>query len=180
MRNLLVAAALLAGLPALAQVESNAALARLMAEDQADRKPAAGDVDWSVVGPRDDARRAAVLRMLRNGEVRTASDYFAAALIFQHGETVEDIQMAFAMASAGRAIDPTIKQLKWLSAAAWDRILMRRGKPQWYGTQYTMNEATKRMELYVVDESAVTDKERAELGVPSLAEAKAREALFNR
>lgn len=180
MRNLLIAMALFACVPAWAQVVANPRLAQMLVEDQADRKPAVGDIDWSVVGPRDDARLAETVRLLRAGEVRTAADYHAAAMIFQHGQSVEDIQMAHALASVGRAIDPNHGALKWLSAAAWDRVLMRRGKPQWYGTQYTRNEATKRFELYVVDESAVTDKERVALGVPTLAEAKAREALFNR
>jgi hypothetical protein len=57
---------------------------------------------------------------------------------------------------------------------------MTRGKPQWYGTQYTMNPETKRFELYQVDETAVTDDDRARLSVPSLAQAKEREAEINR
>jgi hypothetical protein len=101
-------------------------------------------------------------------------------MIFQHGPTEQDIQAAYALASIGSLLDPTNKALKWLSAAAWDRYLMRKGKPQWYGTQYTLNQETKRFELYLVDPSAVTDGERFNLNVPSLAQAKEREAELNR
>jgi hypothetical protein len=180
MRTLLTAVALLATASCFAQVESSKSLARLYAEDQADRKVPPKDMDWSAVGPRDEARRASVVRILQAGEVRTAADYHAAAMIFQHGQGPEHIQMAYSLATIGSSMDPGNKGLKWLAAAAWDRFLMQRGKPQWYGTQYMLNQNTKRFELYQVDESAVTDKERAEHGVPPLAEAKAREAEFNR
>jgi hypothetical protein len=180
MRHIVVAIALFTAFPCLAQVQSNAELAKLYAEDQADRNGPPGSIDWSTVGPRDEARRATVLRILRAGGVRTAADYRAAAMVFQHGPTPSDIQLAYSLASVGSMIDPDDKALKWLTAAAWDRYLVQRGKPQWYGTQYTFNEATKRFELNAVDPSAVTDEERAQLNVPSLAQAKEREAEFNR
>jgi hypothetical protein len=179
-RLVIVASAISASMPCLAQVESNAELAKLYSEDQADREKPPQSIDWSVVGPRDEARRAAVIRILQTGGVRTASDYHAAAMVFQHGPTASDIQLAYSLAAIGSKINPDDKALKWLSAAAWDRNLMHRGKPQWYGTQYKLNETTKRFELYEVDSTAVTDEERAQLNVPSLAKAKEREAEFNR
>ncbi|MBG6080597.1 hypothetical protein [Rubrivivax gelatinosus] len=180
MRTYIVFVSLLGSLPCLADVDSNRALAKLYAEDQADRQGSPGSIDWSVVGPRDEARRSAALRILQAGEVRTPADYHAAAMIFQHGSTPESIQMAYSLATIGSAMNPNDTSLKWLSAAAWDRYLMQRGKPQWYGTQYSLNQSTKRFELYQVDQGAVTDEERAAHNVPSLAEAKSREAEFNR
>lgn len=180
MRHIIAAIAFAASLPCLAQVEPNPELAKLYAEDQSDREGSPNSIDWSVVGPRDEARRAVVLRILKAGGVRTADDYHAAAMVFQHGTTPSDIQLAYSLASVGSKINPNDKSLKWLTAAAWDRNLMQRGKPQWYGTQYTLNQATKRFELYEVDPAAVTDEERAQLNVPSLAKAKEREAEFNR
>jgi hypothetical protein len=100
-------------------------------------------------------------------------------LIFQHGNTVDEIRLAFSLATTSRALDPDSGRCKWLSAAAWDRLMMRLGRPQWYGTQFTKSDGGK-WELYRVDESVVSDKDRAELGVPSIAEAKARAAELNR
>ena len=56
---------------------------------------------------------------------------------------------------------------------------MSRKVPQWYGTQYHKATADSPIELYPVDESAVTDEERARRSVPSLQEAKARAAEMN-
>lgn len=180
MRHIVATLLLAASQACFSQVEPNPDLAKIYAEDQADRQAPPGSIDWSVVGPRDEARRSAVNRILKAGAVRAAADYHAAAMIFQHGPTEQDIQMAYALASVGTILDPNNKALKWLTAASWDRYLMRKGKPQWYGTQYTMNQETKRFELYQVDESAATDEDRARLNVPSLAKAKEREAEINR
>lgn len=155
--------------------EPNAALAKLKAEDQAARSGAIKDIDWEKVSVQDAARRVQVLGLIKQGAVRNAEDYCNAALIFQHGETVGDIRLAYSLATTSRALDPTDKRCWWLSAAAWDRLLMRLNRPQWYGTQFTKS-ANGQWELYLIDETAVTDSQRAELGVPPLAESKARAA----
>jgi len=56
---------------------------------------------------------------------------------------------------------------------AWDRLLLQKGKPQWYGTQYGPSKETGKVQLLPVDETAVTDEERRSLGLPTLAEARA-------
>lgn len=180
MRHAISVFAIAASLPCVAQVESNVELAKLYAEDQANRQQPPKSIDWSVVGARDEDRQATVLRILGTGGVRTANDYYAAAMVLQHGSAPSDFRLAYSLASIGSQINPDDKALKWLTAAAWDRYLMRRGKPQWYGTQYMLNPNTKRFELYEVDPDAVTDEERAQLNVPSLATAKGREAEFSR
>jgi len=57
---------------------------------------------------------------------------------------------------------------RWLAAAAYDRWLMRQGKPQKYGTQYVPD--GERWRLWE-DDPATTDEERKEWCVPPLAEA---------
>lgn len=160
--------------------ESNPELADLYRADQADRDGSAKAIDWTVVGPRDKARQQAVLRILQAGGVRSAADFHNAAMVFQHGSGAEDIQLAYALATLSSRLAPDDKSMKWLQAASWDRYLMRRGRPQWYGTQYQQTKATMRFQLYPVDESAVTDEERERMGVPSLSKAKEREAEFNK
>ncbi|MDI4633543.1 hypothetical protein J7U46_10835 [Pelomonas sp. V22] len=157
------------------QPAANPVLAELKAQDQAARSGAIKDIDWKKISAEDAARRVKVLDLIKQGGVRSAEDYCNAALIFQHGETVDEIRLAYSLATTSRALDPADKRCRWLSAAAWDRLLMRLNKPQWYGTQFTKS-STGPWELYLVDETAVSDAERAELGVPPLAEARARAA----
>ena len=51
-----------------------------------------------------------------------------------------------------------------------DRVLMREGKKQIYGTQLTMDESTSRWVLYPIEDEANVDKRRAKVGLPPLAE----------
>jgi hypothetical protein len=129
---------------------------------------------------RDAQRRARVREILDEGGARVAADYFHAAMVFQHGDTVEDAQTAHQLALQALTLDPEHREARWLAAAAKDRELMRRGEPQLYGTQLTRSAvAGWRWELFPVDPS-VTDEERAIWNVPPLAEAKARAEAMNR
>src|SRR5690606_28010684 len=114
----------------------NSRLQQLKNDDQADRQGTISQAEWPEISKRDAERRATLMTLLRVGEVRTATDYYNAALIMQHGDTIEDIRMAYALATVSASINPTDRSAKWLTAASWDRILMRMKRPQWYGTQY--------------------------------------------
>jgi hypothetical protein len=151
----------------------NPVLTELRVADQAARAGSPKDIDWARVSAEDAARRTQVIELIKQGGVRSAGDYCIAALIFQHGDDVEDIRLAYSLATTSRALDPSSKQCKWLSAAAWDRLMMQLKRPQWYGTQFTKSTSGK-WELYNVDESAVSDDERTELGVPPIAKSRAR------
>lgn len=56
--------------------------------------------------------------------------------------------------------------------------MMREGRPQWWGTQFHKNEQG-RWQLYRVDEAAVTDARRIEMGLPTLAAARERGERMN-
>src|SRR6266446_640211 len=69
---------------------------------------------------------------------------------------------------------------KWLAAASEDRFLMNIDRPQRFATQFRCDGLPNcEYRLYKLD-AAVTDELRRVLNVPSLAEAKAREARMNR
>lgn len=51
-----------------------------------------------------------------------------------------------------------------------DRVLMRDGKPQIYGSQLIQNRETGKLELYAIENEAEVDQRRAEVGLPPLAE----------
>lgn len=135
-------------------------------------------IDWEALRLQDQAHRDEVLALLRTGQLRTSVDYFNAGIVFQHGDTVEDYRMALALAQVAVALDPQNKPALWLTAAAWDRLLMKRGLPQWYGTQYHQPDPAGPLELYPVDEAVVSDAERVRLNLPTLAEARARAAAM--
>jgi hypothetical protein len=166
--------------PCLAAPPTNSVLTRLAADDQADRLPGHNKIDWSVVGKRDAQRRAQVLQWLADGDIRTADDYFHAALIFQHGDSIEDTQLAFALATTAVRMAPSNHDAQILRVDAWDRIMQESGKPQWYGTQYVRSKTTGKWELYPTDPSAVTDAQRKAIGLPSLSEAMAVVAQLNK
>jgi hypothetical protein len=65
-------------------VKDNEELKRLHDEDQSDRTPT--DVDWAIVSPRDKARLSRVKDLYRQNRLQTASDYYHAAMILQHGD----------------------------------------------------------------------------------------------
>jgi len=75
--------------------------------------------------------------------------------------------------------DPLDRSARWLKAASRDRLLLRQKMPQWYGTQYVRDTSGK-WALGQIDETAVTDDERVQLAVPTLAEARKRVEVMNR
>lgn len=167
--SLLVVSSLLAGmLPAMAR---NPELAAIYEADQAARaRPA--EVDWAVLLPEDRKRRHRVMELLQAGEVRDPVDYHHAAMVFQHGETLDDIRLAHALSTIAMSLAPDEKRYRWLTAASWDRIMTTRLQPQWYGTQFQSDDSG--FFLYPVAEGAVSDDDRKAMQVPTLAETKAQ------
>jgi len=158
----------------------NPVLARLFADDQGDRHPPAGStIDWDAVTLRDGARKEQVKAAFAAANVRTANDYYHAAMVLQHSQNANDHLLAHELAVIA-AVKGRERAL-WLAAAAEDRFLMNIKRPQRFGTQFAANPAegpNAPIRLYNVD-TVVTDQLRQEFGVPDLADAKARERLWN-
>ncbi len=159
-----------------AHARLNAELAHLFEQDQADRQDPSA-MNWAEVGPRDTARRARVLQIIDAGGANYSADYFAAAMVFQHGDSPAEIGRAHDLALKAVELDGNNRKAKWLVAASEDRVLMYEKKPQKYGTQFS-TDPTGKWVLWPVD-GTVTDEQRLALNVPTLAEAKAREAQMN-
>ncbi len=179
LRTLLLSGIAAAGLPAWAAAPptqaaasapaETASIAQLAADDQADRKREP-PLSVAEMGLNDAARRDKALGLLRGGALRSGQDWHDAALIFQHGETDADARLAFALATIAARLEPDSRSAAWLGAAAWDRLLMRRHRPQWYGTQYVPSEDGKSWVLYEFDPGGATDAERAAAGVDAAAD----------
>jgi hypothetical protein len=162
--------------PAAAQ-KDNEELARIYKEDQGDRMPERGkDIDWSVVQPRDQQREARVKELYEKGQLYTAADYYHVAMVLQHAPKPEDYLLAHELSIVAAVKGQ--KQALWLAAASEDRFLMNINRPQRFATQYR-GAAGKPVTLYEVG-AGVTDGLRKEFQAPTLAEAKAREAMFNK
>ncbi len=174
--TILLVAAL--ALPLICVGADNEHLRSITRADQDDRQGPANTEQWKAISKRDADRRAEVHAELVAGRVRSAVDFYNAALVMQHGQTLEEIRLAHSFATIASSLDPTDRSARWLKAASWDRMLLRQKKPQWYGTQYVQDSGGKFV-LYTIDESAVTDADRIQMAVPTLAEAKKRAGSFS-
>jgi hypothetical protein len=151
-------------------------LARLYEEDQADRMPGGGKpIDWMVVLPRDRRRETRIKALYEAGSLRTGKDFYRAAMVLQHATRPEDYLLAHEFCVV--ALAKGNQEARWLAAATEDRFLMYTGRPQRFGTQYRSAGANQAIKLYEVG-PGVTDALRRELGAPTLAEARQREAMM--
>lgn len=135
--------------------------------DQADREPPGGDLsklDWSKIGPRDEARRREVRAMLVRGELKTGADFREAAMVFQHGSGADDILFAHVLAMA--ALAKGDQESRKLCAMTLDRYLHRIGKPQIFGNDYQSSGKTP-MTQEPFDRALVPEKLRALFCVPN-------------
>ena len=153
----------------------NDELRRQYAEDQADRNPI---LPPDQLIPRDRSRRRRVKELFAADGLRTANDYYYSAMILQHGEGPEDFLLAHELCVAAMATGRIDPKTRWLAAASEDRFLMSIGRPQRFGTQFH-SEGAAPVRLYTVSDD-VTDGFRRLMAVPTLAEAKAREAEINK
>jgi len=161
--------------PAPEEVLDNPELVEIFKSDQADRM--AANFDRNILDINDSLRKARIYELLDSNKVLTSADYNNAALIFHHGEDSVDYQMAVKLMRKSIELDST--RNKWLLAAAIDRELLSRNRPQIYGTQYWRPEGQP-FERREMDTTIITDAERIEYGVETLAQQREKVILRNR
>jgi hypothetical protein len=133
----------------------------LYQEDQDDRHGFPNTKrSYKEINERDEARRQEILTLLAQGKVRTAQDYFYSAVIFHHGQTNDHYRTASSLAWIAATLDPKPDYL-YLSASTWDRMMVKREQPQWYGDQEERDKDGKRIGHFPINDTAVTDDERA-------------------
>lgn len=140
-------------------------LQRLVKEDQDDRIP---PVDWQRVLPRDEARRKSVGEIFGEGCFKTAEDYAAAALVYQHGNVPDHFFQTFLWAK--RAVELGDSSQKRLMAMGMDRYLVNIGHKQLFATQAS-KPATQACWCLEELEKSFPEKRRVELAQKSLIEA---------
>ncbi len=123
--------------------DANPELLQLVIQDQWDRgmdmfggrqvqKPE--ELDWKRIEVRDGERHAAVRKLLAEGKVKSGTDCWFGALIFQHSSSPEDLMLAHVLAATAATTGNT--NGKWLAAASLDRYLWQIEQPQVFGTQF--------------------------------------------
>ncbi len=188
MKRLLVTVGVLLALatPVFAQdaevVADNPEMAAIYTADQAVRQDVAATLAAILAGGQESAvrfhaadmvRRQQVKALLDAGELRTATDFYSAALVYQHGDTAEDYLMAHTLAVA--ALGEGSTESPWLAAATLDRYLQKIGQPQIYGTQ-TMVKQGEQPTREPFDHALIPDSIRRVLGVSTRAAEEARQA----
>ena len=174
MRSFLVVLSLSSSAPLAAQqshpgpkvaVTDNSEMTAIFAADQAARDHPT-TIDWKVLWPADEARRAQTQALLQAGKLSSADDFYHAAYVFQHGDEAEDCLKAHALAVVATARGK--REATWIAAATLDRYLQRIGQPQIYGTQFLHPPGQKwTQEPYQRD--LLSDAVRQASGVPPLA-----------
>ena len=136
-------------------------------------QPKANTPEYKAMRARDLQRRERVLAMAASNGLQTAEDYYHAAHIMNHGDSIDDARNAHRFAL--HASEMGCRPARWLAATSYDRWQIYQGKPQKYGTNYVSDGRQDR--LWEVDPTT-TDEERAKWDVPPLAEQlrKAQEA----
>jgi hypothetical protein len=138
----------------------NPRLVMLYQEDQDDRHGYPNTKrPYKEINERDEARRQEVLAMLAQGKVRTAQDYFYSAVVFHHGQTSDHYRTASSLSWIAATLDPKPEYL-YFTASTWDRMMLKRDQPQWYGAQEKRDENGKQTGFYPINDTAVTDEER--------------------
>lgn len=153
----------------------NEELVEIYKADQADRQTQ--PIDWNIVSKRDSLREVRIYELLDSNKVRTSLDFHNAAMIFQHGGDSVAYGMAVKLMRKSIELDSTAN--KWLLAAAIDRYLLSKGEPQIYGTQYWKMK-DQPWELREIDTTKITDAERIEFGVETLAQQREKVKQMNR
>jgi tetratricopeptide (TPR) repeat protein len=162
-------------LPAHAQPSDNIELQKMYDEDQ--RSRTTHRIDWRELTKQDSLREMKVNEFIRDGRIVTAKDYYNSAMIFQHGR--DTVASSMAVKHMRKAIELDSTMNRWLLAATIDRDLMRRNRPQIYGTQYVKEGEETKWKRYRIDSATVTDEERKYYGVETLAQQKVKEYELN-
>lgn len=153
----------------------NAEMAGIFEADQKARENPS-TINWPLVGKDDAARKARTKVLLDSGQLRSGTDFYYAAFIYQHGSSPNDCLMAHTLAVIAAARGRS--DATWIASATLDRYLQAIGQKQIYGTQFTMPKSgPSTQEPY--DRELVPDALRQALGVPPIAQQEKQRAEYD-
>lgn len=115
------------------QVARSNELQAIVNADQADRRLPGSQIDWNRVSAADETRARRVAEIFAEGCFKSARDYAAAALVFQHGSVPDHYYQAYLWSK--KALDLGDETQKLMVANAIDRYLLSLGYKQIFGAQ---------------------------------------------
>lgn len=155
-------------------------LKQLVLADQKDRISVdISKIGGSKIAKKDLARRKRVREIFSEDCVKSAEDYLAAALIYQHGDVPDNYYQAYIWSM--KAAELGSKNAKAMVALTIDRYLVSIGHKQLFGSQFFSSEATGWCYCMEQVESNFPDDMRREYLGESLHERSSKQFLiFNK
>jgi len=174
-----IPALFLAAFAALTGCHSPSTSLRGLAQDQRDDvfTPVKTAADAESRRERSMERAAKVRKLLAMEGVGSAADRYYAALVLVQCPTEADLELAQQQALA--AAEQGEPRGFRVAAEALDKLMVKRGMMQRYGTQFVWEPVLRAWRLYPLD-PRTTDVERKAMGVPPLEELRQQEAALNR
>lgn len=150
-------------------------MARLREADQAVRaRPVpTGEAEIREIQAQAHHRLDRARGLLKEDLLKDPHSYDDAALIFQHGESLDDFLVARELAILACFTKATYGSMPFL---AEDRFLVKLGRPQRFGSQHTGMEAPNLGSVHETGMNAVTDKFRMDAFLPPLRFSRSRSA----
>jgi len=145
--------------------------------DQADRESGDWQAKQEAVSKRDGQRLRRVEKLLFEGKLATAADYFRAATIFHHNFGKQNFEKAHELAEQALSMEPQNYDLIWLEAVSRDRMLVAQGKKQKFGSQFEYSEISPGKFRYQMADfdRRTSDATRAKHEIPKLRKLKSME-----
>lgn len=134
--------------------------------DQAGRQLPPEKIDWSKVAPADEVRAKRVAEIFAEGCFKSAKDYAAAALVFQHGVVPDHYYQAYLWSK--RALELGDEHQKSMIANTIDRYLINLGYKQIFGAQSFWNRAPNSCHCLQPTETKFSEKLRVKFSGLSL------------
>jgi hypothetical protein len=119
-----------------------------------------------------------VIKLLSSKQLKTSNDYFHAAGILAIMQDAPTMTLAEKLAQKADSMQPNHPQARGLIAVTKDRSLWLMKQPQIYGTQMKQDK-DKKWTYEPFDPKGVTDQQRADANIPSLATLYKRLKLLN-
>ena len=145
----------------------NKELQKIFNDDQKDRHDPAIRNDATLLTRNDKIRKKMLQNILREDKSLSAKDYYLATMIFHHGSSIQDSIKAVKLSETSYKLG--YKKALSLYATCLDRLLLKRGKEQKFGTQYQRKDTKSKWKLLPVD-SQTTDEERKKYNIAPLKE----------
>jgi len=152
---------------------------RGLAQDQHDDvvMPLRNSSDALALAQRSMVRADKVAKLIHEGKVESAADHFHAALVLVQCTRENGLAVAHEQALAAAELGES-RGFR-VAAEAVDKLMVKRGMLQRYGTQFVWEPVLRAWRLYPLD-PRTTDAERQAMGVPTLEGIKRQEAELNK